>query len=348
MNKRLVLLTIFALPLLASCNKSSIDMPKSPFDDHYHRIGMKGEYAKADDMTVAEYNAIKEYVNTEGEDKYVSSYHRQEEIRDLKYAYFGKESSTISQCSMTSHNEDLKRYYNRVFINNDVTDKQIQTANGGIQKTKSTLVDYTFDTTYESIEQEAIPPSGNYAERIRTTNNNEPEIITEPVPVTSYTSNEVYKLFGLKPFNSRIRSHFATEPDPTTGYDFRLLGDNNNAVYFKTKDNKYLIKEGYSLFSEFHTTMGRSYKAQDNYFYEGLLEDDDNNSYRFTHFRFYHELLILSKSIDGSGVPVIYLDKPVLIEFSETTYSDIQYVDEEKSLPHYENDPPMPPHPTEE
>lgn len=343
MKKKFLLCSLIVIPFLANCNNGGIDMPKSPFDDHYARIGMQGVYGKTDDMSQADYNAIKTYINApNSKDVNVKSYHRQEEIRDLKYAYFGKESSTISQCSMTSRSEDLTRYKNRVFINTDVTDQQIQQANGGIQKTKLALTDYTFDSNYD---KETL--ANKYIERIKTKNNDETEVVTEPVHETEYGDEQIYQIFGLKPYNSRIKSHFIEDGE----YKFKLLANNNNAVYYMTKNEKddprYLIKEGYSLFSDFHTTMGRSYKAQDNYFYEGILEKykyEGEETFRFTHFRFYHELLILSKSIDGSGVPVLYLDKPVLIEFSETTYSNIEYAKEE-DLDTYTD--PIPPGPSE-
>lgn len=332
MKKSLVLFSLIIVPFLASCQSTSIDMPKSPFDDHYTRIGMRGEYEMTGEMNPTDYSAIKSYINSENnKDVDVASYHRQEETRDLKYAYFGRESSTISQCSMTSHSEDLKRYQNRVFINTDVTDQQIQTANGGIQKDKLTLTDYTFDTKYKQLDQSL----SKYSERIENKKNDEELKVTEPIKEQSYS--DPYEVFGLKPFNSRIKSHFIEDDD----YKFKLLANENNAVYYKHND-QYLIKEGYSLFPDFHTTMGRQYKAQENYFYEGLLEKytkDGVETFRFTHFRFYHELLILSKSIDGSGVPILYLDKPVLIEFSETTYSDIKYEKEENLEPYTEDMP---------
>lgn len=336
MKKPLVLFSLFIVPLLASCNKGSIDMPNSPFDDHYVRIGMVGEYNKTDDMKQGDYNAIKAYINDPNntKDVNVASYHQQQEDRDLKYAYFGEESSTISQCSMTSQNIDLQRYSNRISVTNNVNEQQIQTAKSGIQKSKSTLTDYTFDN--EKKAQDA----GNYTEIIETKNNDEEPKVTKADSGSYSSEDEIYTLFGLKPFNGHIRSHFAKDGEE----GFHLLANDNKAVYFKSND-LYLIKEGYSLFPEYHTTMGRSYKAQENYFYEGLLEKVGSGAdvtFRFTHFRFYHELLILSKAIDGTGVPVLYLDKPVLIEYSETTYSDIKYFDNESDLPTYTGDIPQP------
>ncbi|MCQ2792708.1 MAG: hypothetical protein MJ208_04230 [Bacilli bacterium] len=319
MKKHLTLISLLFLPLLASCNQSNIEMPKSPFDDSYQRIGMTGEYVIKNGLTQEEYNGIKASitVNPETRDVDVASYHIEQEDRDLKYAYFGDESSSISQCTMTSNNQDLTRYKNNVFINNNVTDKQVQVKNGGIVKTKSTLMDYTFDTNYLNLPKE----NNKYARRLSTKNNDDPEEVTEPTPETSYDSqdpNQVYDIFALKPFTGHIAHHFTD--------DFKLLGD--NAVYGKTEDGKYIIKEGHSNYQDFQTTMGRSYKAQDNYFYEGVLEnyqDQGKTKYHFTHFRFYHELLILSKACDGTGVPILYLDHPVLIEFNETIYSNITY-----------------------
>lgn len=315
---------IFTLSPLAlfSCAKPSIDMPKSPFEDSYTRIGMKGEFDITDTMPQKDYNEIKKYVS-EGEDDKVTHYIRQEESRDLKYAYFGQESSTISQCSMASINESGFRYPNKVTISSNITDQQIQSANSGIIKTSASSSDYSFDDTYPHNEM-------TYSLRRVKKNNDESAVVTEPIKEKTYSEGQLESIFGLTPFVSRIKSHFLPSTIRDIQYEFKLLGDNNKAIYGMSGD-KYLIKEGYSIFPDFKTTMGRTYKAEDNFFYEGLLEkyevasgNEVTYAYRFTNFRFYHELLILSKAFDGTGVPILYLDKPVLIEYSEVKY-EISY-----------------------
>ena len=337
MRKTILLFPLLVLPLLLSCNNSNINMPLSPFaDDHYQRIGMDGQYKIAESMSEDEFNSIKNYIKDEdAKDGNVASYHIQQENRDLKHAYFGNESSAISQCSLTSISENLNRYNNRVTIDDIVTNKEVQTANGGIQKTQSLSTSYTFDSNYYLEEFSALK---KYQKRLKTKINNESEEVKQELDETEYTEDldKLYDIFGLKPFTTRIKSHFVQ----TDKYKFELLG--NAAVYGKTSDGKYLIKEGYSLFDNFSTTMGRTYKSVNNYFYEGLL-DKIGSDYYFVKFRFYRELLILSKSFDGSSVPIIYLEKPVLVEFDETTYSDITYFNNETTdLPKYTQTIPVP------
>lgn len=325
------------IPFLASCDTSRVNTPNSPFkDDKYVRIGMKSDgHHKIDkNMSNEEYNELKTYINDKTQtDENVITYHRQQEDRDLKYAYFGKESSTISQCTLTSISEDLNRFSNRVRTDTSVTNKEVQTANGGIQKTKSTVTEYVFDSDYKS---NPFIESEKYQIRRATKINSEEQVVEQVQEETDYNPEDetfLYETFGLRPFTRRIKSHFPTD------WEFQLLADNNNAVYGKTSDGKYVIKEGYSHFVDYSTTMGRTYKAVDNYFYEGLLErykvpgSEDEYKYRFLDFRFYHELLILSKAFSSEGsIPILYLEKPALIEFSETTYSDITYCDEGESM----------------
>lgn len=318
MKKRFLL--AFSIPfILFSCRPSNIDTPKSPFDDHYERIGVNSEYNVVNPLGDGELDDINASIYPEeGEPTDVSHFKHQIETRDLKYAYFGEESSTISQCSLLSQVEDSNRYSNNVSIDINESEQQIQTANAGVIKTDSTITDYTFDTDYNKTIL-----SGEYRQTRQTIKKGEePGLPTVVTDTTDYSDEEL--IFGLKPL-AKIKSHFAFDDK------FSLLGP--NAVYGTIEDGSYLIKEGYSVFKDFTTTMGRSYKAEDNYFYEGLLEkvENDDNVYHFKYFRFYHELLILSKAFDGTGVPVLYLDKPVLIEFSEDKY----WIDYNKNLEKY-------------
>ena len=344
MKKHLILSSLILIPLLASCDTSRVNTPNSPFkDDKYVRIGMRtdGHHKIDENMSNEDYNELKSYINDKTQiDENVVEYHRQQEDRDLKYAYFGKESSAISQCTLTSIDEYLNRYSNRVRTDTSVTNKAIQTANGGIQKTKSTVTEYVFDSNYSS---DPFEESKKYEIRRATKTNSEEQVVEQVQSPTEYDPDSktfLYETFGLKPFTSRIKSHFPEE------LEFKLLGDSNNAVYGKNSEGKYIIKEGHSHFIDYSTTMGRTYKAVDNYFYEGTLEryevptpsnEEKQYSYRFLDFRFYHELLILSKAFSSpESIPILYLEKPALIEFSETTYSDITYCDtEESEFPRY-------------
>ena len=333
MKKHLILSSLILIPFLASCDTSRVNTPNSPFkDDKYVRIGMRGKYRIDNPLNNDEYNELKNYINdTEVKDINVVSYHQQQEDRDLKYAYFGKESSTFSQCTLTSVSEDLSRYRNRVFTDNVETNKEIQIAGSNIQKTKSLVTNYTFDLGYDDTKL-----ANKYKIHVKTKIEGEDEKVEEEKGETSYEDKDVYDIFGLKPYTLRIKGHFPKpdpeKPDPNL---FKLLGD--NAVYGKDSDGNYVIREGHSDFINYSTTMGRTYKAVDNYFYEGVLErykvptssnDEETYSYRFLDFRFYHELLILSKAFSSEGsIPILYLEKPALIEFSETTYSDITYCD---------------------
>ncbi|MCQ2796692.1 MAG: hypothetical protein MJ213_05310 [Bacilli bacterium] len=304
-------LLVLAIPLiLFSCKSSGIDMPKSPFDDTYVRIGAKSEYEIANPLNDGEFEEIKESIKN-NDPHNVSHFKHQLETRDLKYAYFGRESSTVSQCSMSSQVEDSTRYSNNVSIDINNANQQIQTANAGIIKTSTTVTDYTFDIDFKK-----DPKDSGYYRQTSVTEHD--DISDDPVVIIPKAEfNSVVATFGLKPLERKIKAHFNFEGT------FDLLGV--NSVCGTTEDGTYLVKEGYSAFSDFSTTMGRSYKAEDNYFYEGLLEkyteqESGKKAYRFKYFRFYHELLILSKAFDGTGVPVLYLDKPVLIDFSEDKY----------------------------
>lgn len=321
-----------ALPLLLipfalfSCHSNTKDMPKSPFDDHYQRIGMKGEYlVNLTPLQAEDYAKLKAGIdnyNDEGVTKVV----RQEETRDLKYAYFGREVGTVSFCSMLSRTDTESKYLketkNYVTTKEADSNQQNQTANGGIIKNNSSTVDYIYDTNYvDSGETQGE----HYGVRTSVKNNDEEVVVSQTTPQTTAYGDGTQ--FNLLPYKNEIKKHFDPTPVRTETYDFDILRDNNSAVYgtcnIESK-NYYLIKEGYSLFSPYTTTVGRTYKAVDNYFYEGLLEKH-NETFRFTSFRFYHELLILSKAYD-EGVPVLYLEKPMIVDYSEIKYS-ISYDD---------------------
>lgn len=317
--KKQVLPLLLTPLMLFSCHNNVTDMPKSPFNDSYQRIGMKGEYlVNLTSLPAEEYAKLKagivNYVD-DGVDKGVTKVVRHEETRDLRYAYFGKEVGTVSFCSMLSRTDTESKYLknekNYVTTKEAISNQQNQTANGGIIKNNSTTVDYIYDVNYVNSE---TAQGTNYGVRTSVKNNDEALVVSQKTPETTTYDEEQ---FNLLPYKNEIQEHFK----PTETYDFKILGDNNSAVYGTCNidgEERYLIKEGYSVFSPYTTTVGRTYKAVDNYFYEGLLEKK-GESFRFTSFRFYHELLILSKAYD-EGVPVLYLEKPMTVEYSEVKY----------------------------
>ncbi len=315
-----ILLILLSTPLiLFSCKSSNIKTPVSPFDDHYERIGMDSKYSVITESTSEEIKSIKEYINTDDQDD-VSYYKHQYEKRDLKYAYFGNESSTISQCQMLSQIEDNTRYSNNVSIDINNSEQQDQTANAGIIKTNSKVTKYVYDPNYKNLNDDK-----KYIKATVTEKNGEETQTTRDGDGTYVEGDN--SVFYIKPLD-KIKEFF----NSIEGFD--LFGA--NAICGTANNGEIVLKEGFSVFSNFTTTMGRSYKAEDNYFYEGLI-DNSNGSYKFKYFRFYHELLILSEAIDGEGVPVIYLDKPALIEYSEDQYW-IDY----KQLQPYTGDVPFP------
>lgn len=320
MKKQVLPLLLIPL-MLFSCHNNVTDMPKSPFNDSYQRIGMKGEYSvNLTSLQAEEYAKLKAGISSYT-DEDVTKVVRQEETRDLRYAYFGKEVGTVSFCSMLSRTDTESKYLkdesNYVATKEAISKQQNQTANGHIIKNNSTTVDYIYDVNYVNNK---IEQGTNYGVRTSVKNNDEALVVSQK---TSETTTYDEEQFNLLPYKNEIKEHFKK----TETYDFDILRDNNSAVYGTCKidgKERYLIKEGYSVFSPYTTTVGRTYKAVDNYFYEGLLEKEDD-TFRFTSFRFYHELLILSKAYD-EGVPVLYLEKPMTVEYSEVKYA-ISYDD---------------------
>jgi len=318
MNKKQVIL-LLAPFMMIGCNNSNVNRTKSPFNDSYNPIGMKGEYNITNIMSIDDFNAIKTQINNDYKDNntdIVKSYTRVEESRDLKAAYFGKNLGAANLCALTHQSSTNTRYSNFVTTQFSTSHKENQTVSGGINKTNSTINDYLF--------QDGELTSTSYQGNRQTKNDSEEEkvekfkegtfVITDPLPV-----------FGLNPYKDDIKNYFGDITRREQHITFDVLGTNNNAIYGMSGD-KYLIKEATSLFVPYSTTVGDTYKAVDNFFYEALLEKDSKGKFRFTNFRYYTELLILSEAIsDEKTVPVLYLEKPQLVEYTETKYT-INYV----------------------
>jgi len=304
MKKKFLLLPL-SLLFLASCNNSPINIPKSPFNDSYQRIGMKSEYNYSlSGVTLDEYNSIKTGVTSD--DNSISTYTLQEEFRDLEYAYFGKESSSVSRCRLTSKHDTEQRFSNRVTTGVITSNEQIQTANSSIYKTNTTTEDYKYDTQYKT----PTNYSKEYSTVTKTIDSEGTHITTPSSPVNYETAGE-NATFGLKPYTNHISQHFK-DPDL-----IQLMG--TSCVVGKYNTNNYLIKEGFSKFGIHMTKSGRQYVTSRNYFYEGLIVNESGTC-KLTDFRFYQEQLILSEAWDGGSIPILYLDKPELINFTETKY----------------------------
>lgn len=311
---------IIFLPLvlvLTSCDSSLIKIPTSPFkDDKYERIGVNSVYKITDSqLTDDEFKILTEAFNKVNNptDNNVISYDRVEETRDLKYAYFGKEISSVFFNSLLSRNENISEYLNNVTISKINSHQIIQMA-AGDNNTNSISETYTFDTGYKNKNLD-----GEYKSHLKTKKNDEEEIVTcttgkDPIKYDLEIEKETSAIFGINPFVNSIIPLFPT--------DFKILG--SNAVYGKC-DDMFLVKEAYSVYnSNFTTTLGRQYLAVDNYFYETRLKNYKNNDEPclvINDFRFYHETLILSESFSGTGVPILYLEKPVLVWFDEIKYN---------------------------
>lgn len=332
--KKQILPLLFIPFVLASCKNNSTDMPKSPFDDTYVRIGMKGEYeVNLTSLPASDYANLKSAIqNYKDEEKKATKVVRKEEMRDLKYAYFGNEVGSASRCALLTRTDTESRYLkddsNYVTTKEAVSHQENQTANAGVLKSDSKTVDYIYDVNYLDSSKEA---QETYGVRTSVKNNEEQEVVTQTTIETKYDSTK----FDLESYKNGIMIHFAPGKIRGEDYNFGILRDVNSAVYGKCNiDSKerYLIKEGYSVFAPYTTTVGRTYKAVDNYFYEGLLEEyvepkienEGEKSFRFTSFRFYHEVLILSEACDGLNVPVLYLEKPVVVDYDEVKY-EISY-----------------------
>ncbi len=325
MKKKALLLLGIPL-LLIGCNGNKVDLPKSPFsNDNYKRIGMESEYK---DITISDLNSeeydklkksIKDYKNYDAK---VKSYTRSEETRDLKAAYFGTNLGAANLCKKTSRTDTNTRY------NNLVTTKLVNTkTEEQVMNSKSTI------KNEQQMDDYVNGLDGEKYSTIRSLKNNtsNPEV-TYVVKEESYSGEgKAEEVFGTHAYEKDIKNNFVIKSrTPGREISFSVLADNNNAVYGKTniKDigERYIIREAMSDFSPYSTTVGDTHKAVDNYFYEALLVPE-NGGYRFTNFRFYHELLILSEAYgDESKVPVLYLEKPVLVEYSEIKYT-IDYTD---------------------
>lgn len=317
--KKLALL-LLAIPFaFTSCQSSPITIPGSPFpNDHYNRIGMNSENKIESYLTDDEFEKLKEAVSSDyPTDKRALKCVSQDETRDLKYAYFGKETSSVFYNSLNSRQDEMVRYSNNIKIDSSTTKQIMQTAMGESQ-ILSVNDTYTFDIgTAKKQAKKNI-----YKQHLRVKTNDEQPTVSEKTGETHYGGAgepSEDSVFAIRPYETLILPLIEGEK-----CHMRILGD--NAVYGKTNNNKYLIKEAYSVFdNEFTTTLGRKYIAVDNYFYEGLL-DDISGDLCFTYFRFYHETLILSQAYNGTGVPILYLEKPALVWFKEVKYN-IFYTD---------------------
>ena len=264
------------------------------------RIGMNSEYQNYN-LEVGEYAKIKNAVDNYKLDNKVTSYTRDAEQRDLRRAYFGNQET--SSCSLTSRLTKEVRYQNKVSVRDTTEVKQKQVESGAI--IKDNLKVSVYDVHDSSTDYHIVTQSKK---------NNEAETVKKETGKYGQEMSEE-KLLGLTPFATIKNSHFNEK--------FELLGNINKAVYGKIRidgQEYFLIKEAKSEFSKY-STVGHSYKAMDNYFYEGLLKDLGDNQLAFTRFRFYHEFLILSQPADSEDVPVLYLDRPILVSYDEYRYT---------------------------
>jgi len=320
--KKKVILAFIPL-MLIGCNKGAIDRAPSPFADSYVPIGMTGEYlGKIETLNSTQFKLLKDNVTklkTEplSYDKLVKRYSKEERSRDLKYSYFKNELNPTDMCSLVNETSNNVRYKNNVTIATISNERQKQFS-GGIDKTITKTSDYTFDTGYKkTLNSKYILNS------VKQINEEKEEITKGEEKEYTPTTTTV---FNLSPYKAILDNHFTNKTK--TEYKFEILGDNNNAVYgLYNLDGKerYLIKEAYSLFAPFSTVVGRKYKAVDNYFYECLFVNkkiEDEDYLLLTNFRFYHEMLILSEACDEENrVPVLYLEKPVQVEYNEYKYT---------------------------
>lgn len=308
------LLLLFSIPMfLLGCNNSNVNLPKSPFKDDYKRIGMTTEYTKSAITSIdsGEYNNLKNSIkNYSSNDKEVTNYKRTEQTRDLKAAYFGKNLGAANLCSLLTRTDTNTMYNNKVTTKLVNIHRENQVMNGPNITSNQQMDDYIYSS------------ESNNKFRVNRLLKNDNE---NPVITKSDEQDIVSDTFYIQPYEKDIKNNFTIKSRSGKEISFSVLADSNSAVYGKTKiDNigdRYIIREALSDFATYSTTVGDTYKSVDNYFYEALLD----NNYKFTHFRFYHELLILSEALnDETKVPVLYLEKPQLVEFSEIKY-EINY-----------------------
>jgi len=318
--------------ILVGCNGGSINKTKSPFNDKYSPVGMSGQYNITGSISTEDYNLLRKSIKdySDNNDSYVvKSYRRVKEERDLKAAYFGKNLGAANLCALVSQDTTNTRYSNYVTTSFSTSHNENQTVSGGINKTNSVVKDFTFSNDPDPKKEEE-----NYQQNEQiNTEGEEERIISEKIKGTfdATESSSITDTFGLKPYDNDIKTNFGTIKKRDKEVIFNVLDDNNNAIYGMS-GNKYLIKEATSLFAPYSTAVGDTYKAVNNFFYEALLEkvgEGDKATFRFTDFRFYTELLILSEAMsDETKVPVLYLEKPQLVEYTEIKYS-IQYANKD-------------------
>lgn len=321
--KKKVILAFIPL-MLIGCNKGAITKAQSPFNDSYNPIGMTGEYTgNIEYLNSTQFKLLKDSITSlktdpSEFDAIVKKYTKEERSRDLKYSYFRNELNPTDMCSLVNETSNNTRYSNNVTIASISNERQKQFS-GGIDKTITKTDDYTFDTKYKSIA------STEHKYRLNTVKKvNEYDAIITKGEEKEYEEDTT--IFNLSPYNAILNNHFKNKVIRTKEYKFEMLADNNNAVYGLYNHNgekRYLIKEAYSVFDPYSTVVGRKYKAVDNYFYEGLLKEvSGGEGLLLTNFRFYHEMLILSEACDeDNNVPVLYLEKPVLVEYNEYKYT---------------------------
>ncbi|MCQ2753074.1 MAG: hypothetical protein MJ206_02330 [Bacilli bacterium] len=312
-------LTLFFVPMFAlACRGRGVDMPKSPFPgDNYTPIGMESafnEKLNPLDEEGKEYSNLRNTIVNykEQADIITTKYTRKREHRNLKHAYFGDQEQNL--CSYVSQEVNGGYYLNSddeddiVSVDKNYEVNKRQTLSGGI-KTSSSQVE-TYDST--DLSDLSLNNIETYTE-VKSTKINQEKAEVVETPGITYDS----KVFLLTPFATYISQHF-------NDIGFDLFGEDNNAVYGKFNDGRYLIKEARSFYDEY-PTLGHKYKAVKNYFYEGVLTKvGQTENLGFTSFRFYSELLILSEAADSEDVPVLYLEHPMLVEYDEYKY-EISY-----------------------
>ncbi len=309
------MLSLFLIPLFAiACHGRGVDMPKSPFPgDNYVPIGMESAFSKEKleplDDEGTEYQKLRGTIKEYQADVLTTKYTRKREYRDLKHAYFGDQEQ--NPCSYVSQ-EVVDEYCKNPEEEADIvsTDKNYevnkrQMISGGIKTNSSRVETYDYTDLSSLTNQQKT-----YSEVKSTKINQEKEEVTLTVEHADYRDD----VFQLTPFTTYITKHF-------DGIEFDLFGEDNDAVYGKFKDGRYLIKEAYSKYDDY-ATLGHKYKAVKNYFYEGILTKTSKatENLGFTSFRFYSELLILSEAADSLDVPVLYLEHPMLVEYDEYQY----------------------------
>lgn len=324
MTKKFILPLLLTL-VLPSCGQSKIFVPDKVFEnDDYNRIGVRK--TKESSATLNNENKIKVRLLLSSQyeiDRHVTEVVLHNEIRDLSYAYFGSSVPTNFKNYRLSENSTSNKFVNNAQTIMADSYSEQETSLGSV-KNKLQTVTYTFDTNIE----DKTSTERNYETRIVSAANDEKETVTS-VKKGSYTTTEgsLISTFGLTPIKEILHS-FPENEDENERFD---LFD-EDAVYNQYTDsqsNFAIVSDAISLFFNYKTSNGREYKAVENHFYESHIIYEGVDSPRITYFRKYNETLILSDDV-VVDTPVIYLEKPALIKYQETTY-EIKY-DQKNSL----------------